>query len=68
MLFRSKIPLGRPKHRRKGNIRVDLEEICVNTRKLFDCVQERDSWRTLLNAALNLQVILAIELVNIPIS
>ena len=31
-----KRPLGRPRHRWDVNIRVDLEEICVNTKDWVD--------------------------------
>ena len=39
-----------------GNIRMDLEEIDLNTRNWVDSVQDRDYWRALVNAALNLRV------------
>ena len=45
--------LGRP---REDNIRMDLKEICINTRNWVDSAQDRDYWRTLVNAALNLRV------------
>ena len=47
-MLRSK-PLGRPRRRWKDNIRIDLKEICVNTRNFIDSVQDRDYWRTLVN-------------------
>ena len=37
-------------------MRMDHQEIGVNTRKWVDSAQVRDYWRALLNAALNLQV------------
>ena len=37
-----KRPLGRPRHRWENNIRVDLKEICINTRNLVDSAQDRD--------------------------
>ena len=43
--------LGRPRRRWDDNIRMDLEEIGINTR---DWVDSRDYWRALMNAALNL--------------
>ena len=41
---------------------MDLEEIGINTRNWFDSAQDRDYWRALVNAALNLRV--AMELVS----
>ena len=51
-----KRPLGRPRHRREDNIRMDLEEIGINAGNWVDLAQDRDYWRALVNAALNLQV------------
>ena len=51
-----KIPLERPRHKWEDNIRMNLEEIGINTRNSIDSVQDRDYWRALVNAALNLQV------------
>ena len=51
-----KRPLGRPKRRWEGNIRIDLKEIGINTRIWVDSAQDRDYWRALVNAALNLRV------------
>ena len=38
------------------NIRMDLKEIDINTKIWVDLTQDRDYWRTLVNAALNLRV------------
>ena len=51
-----KRPLGRPRRRWEDNIRVDLKEICINTRNWVDSTQDRDYWRDLVNVALNLHV------------
>ena len=51
-----KRPLGRPKCRWEDNIRMDLEEIGINAGNWVDSAQDRDYWRALVNAALNLQV------------
>ena len=48
--------LGRPRRRWEGNIRMDLEEIGINASNWFDSAQDRDYWRALVNAALNLWV------------
>ena len=51
-----KRPLGRSRHRWKDNIRMDLEEIGNNEGNWVDSAQDRDYWRALVNAALNLWV------------
>jgi hypothetical protein len=51
-----KRPLGRPRCRWKDNIRMYVKEIGVNTRNWVDLVQDRDLWRALVNATLNLRV------------
>ena len=51
-----KRPLGRPRRRWKGNIRVDLEEIGIDAGNWVDSAQDRNYWSALVNAALNLQV------------
>ena len=49
-----KRPFGRPRHRWEDNIRMDLEEIGINAENLVVSAQDRDYWRALVNAALNL--------------
>ena len=51
-----KRPLERPRRRREDNIRMDLEEIGINAGNWVDSAQDRDYWRALVNAALNLRV------------
>ena len=51
-----KRPLGRPRRRKEDNIRMDIKEIGINTGNWVDSAQDRDYWRTLVNAALNLRV------------
>ena len=46
--------LGRPRRRWEDNIRMDLEEMGINTRNWVDLAQDRDYWRALVNAVLNL--------------
>jgi hypothetical protein len=48
--------LGRPRARWVDNIRMDLKQICINKRKWVDLAQDRDYWRAIVNAALNLRV------------
>ena len=54
------IPAGkrrRPRRRWEENIRMDLKEIVINMRNWVDLTQGRDSWRALVNAALQLRVL-----------
>ena len=51
-----KRPLGRPRRRWEDNIRMDLEEIGINEGNSVDSAQDRNYWRALVNAALNLRV------------
>ena len=48
--------LGRPRRRWEDNIRIDIEEIGINAGNWVDSVEDRNYWRALVNAALNLQV------------
>ena len=52
-----KRPLGMPRRRWEDNIRMDLEEIGNNAENFVDSAQDRDYWRALMNAALNLRVL-----------
>ena len=63
-----KRPLGRPRRRWEDNIKLYLKEIVINTRNLLNLTQDRDYWRALVNAALNLRVAKAMELVLISIA
>ena len=44
------------RRRLEDNIRMDLKEIGINTRNWVDFAQDRNYWRALVNAALNLRV------------
>ena len=48
--------LGRPRCRWEDNIRMDLKKIGVNMRTWIDSTHDRDYWRALENATLNLRV------------
>ena len=52
-----KRPLGRPRRRWEDIIRKDLEEIGINAGNWVDSAQDRNYWRALVNAALNLRVL-----------
>ena len=51
-----KRPLARPRRGWEDNIRMDLKEMGINTRNWVDSAQDRDYWRVLVNAVLNLRV------------
>ena len=59
-----KRPLGRPRRRWEDNIRMDLEDIGINAGYWVDSAQDRNYWRALVNATLNLRGPKAMELVN----
>ena len=48
--------LGRSRRRQDNNIRMELEEIGINAGNWVDSAQDRDYWKALVNAALNLRV------------
>ena len=49
-------PLGRPRRRWEDNIIMDLEVMSINAGKWVDSAHDRDYWRTVVNAVLNLRV------------
>jgi hypothetical protein len=51
-----KRPLGRPRRRRVDNIKMDLREIEWDGMDWIDPAEDRDQWRALVNAVMNLQV------------
>ena len=48
--------LERPRSMWEDNIRMGLKKIGINTRNWVDSAQNRDYWRTLVNATLNFRV------------
>jgi len=48
--------LGRSVRRWEDNIKMDLQEVGCEGMDWIDLAQDRDSWRALVNAVMNLQV------------
>ena len=48
--------LGRPRRRWEDSARMGVKEISINAINWVDSAQDRDYWRALVNAALNLRV------------
>ena len=55
-ILTGKRPSGRARRRWEDNIRMDFEEKGINAGNWVDSAQDRDYWRALVNAALNLLV------------
>ena len=51
-----KRPLGRPRRRWEDNIRMDLQEVGCGYVDWIGLAQDRDRWRTLVSAVMNLRV------------
>jgi len=50
-----KRPLGKPRHKWEDNIKMDLQEVGGGG-DWMEVAQDRDSWRALVNAVMNLRV------------
>ena len=48
--------MGGPRRRREGNIKMDLQEVGCGYMDWIGLVQDRDRWRTLVSAVMNLRV------------
>ena len=48
--------LGRPRRRWEDNIKMDLQEVGCGGMDWIDVAQDRDRWRALVNAVMNLRV------------
>ena len=51
-----KRPIWRKRHRWEDNIKMDLQEIGCGGMDWIELAQDRDRWRALLNAVMNLRV------------
>jgi len=49
-------PLGRPRRRWVDNIRMDLQEVGYGYGDWIGLAQDRDRWRTLVSAVMNIRV------------
>jgi hypothetical protein len=49
-------PLGRPRRRWEDNIKMDIREVGWGDMNWIDLAQDRDGWRALVNAVMNLRV------------
>ena len=49
-------PLGRRRHRWEDNIKMDVQEVGCVGMDWIELAQDRDRWRALVNAVMNLRV------------
>ena len=49
-------PLGRPMHRWEDNIKMDIQEVRCWGMDWIELAQDRDRWRALVTAVMNLRV------------
>ena len=52
-----KRPLGRPRRRWEDNINTDLQEVGCGGMEWIELARDRDRWRVLVNAVMNLRVL-----------
>jgi hypothetical protein len=52
-----KRPLGRPRRRWEGNIKMDFQDVGWGGMDWIDLAQDRDRWRALVNAIMKLRVL-----------
>jgi len=51
-----KSPLGRPRRRWEDNIKMDVQGVGSGDMDWIELAQDRDRWRAVVNAVMNLQV------------
>ena len=51
-----KRPLGRPRRRWEGNIKMDLQEVGCGYVDWIDPAQDRERWRAIVSAVINIRV------------
>ena len=51
-----KRPLGRPRHGWEDNVKMDIQEVGCGGKDWIELAQDRDRWRALVNAVMNLGV------------
>ena len=49
-------PLGRPRHKWEDDIKMDLQEVGCGGMDWIELAQDKDRWRALVNAVMNLRV------------
>jgi len=54
--LKGKRPLGRPRRRWVDNIKMDLREVGCGCMDWIEVAEDRDRWRALVNAVMNLRV------------
>jgi len=48
--------LGRPRRKWEDNIKMDLQEVGCGDMDWIELAQDRDSWRALVNAVMNIRI------------
>ena len=51
-----KRPMGRPRRRWEGNIKMDLQSVGCGSMDWIDLAQDRDRWRALVTAVMSIRV------------